>query len=105
MAGNPQNISIDMGRTTIYRIDLGGEWEKYVIRWRKENDKVELKVVYSDNYEEIRPGTVLTIDYKEFEECINKYRELRANKPQDEAVRDFIFYGECLAGNPNEFGE
>jgi len=97
MAGNPPNISIDAGRTTIFRIDLGGDWEKYIIQWRKRNNKVQLKVVHSDNYEEIRPGTVLSIDYKEFEECFNKYRELGANKPQDEAVRDFVFYGKCLA--------
>ena len=102
MAGNPQNISIDAGRTTICRIDLGGDcgdWERYVIRWRKQNDKVELKVIHSDNYEEIRPGTVLAVNYKEFEECTNKYRELGVNKPQDEAVRDFVFYGECRTGD------
>jgi len=94
---NPQNANISTGRTIICRTDLGGDWEKYVIQWRKRNNKVQLKVVHSDNYEEIRAGTILNVEYKEFEECVNKYRELGANKPQDEAVRDFVFYYECLA--------
>jgi len=93
------------GRTSITRSDsflsylmgLASEKdvEKYVISWKIKGEGVELKVVYSNNHDELRPGKTLRIRRNEFEECVNRYRGLGSKRPEDEAVRDFVIYGGC----------
>ncbi|MCI4408457.1 MAG: hypothetical protein JHC26_05150 [Thermofilum sp.] len=84
-------------KTVIVRFSLSDDWEKYVILWRRKDDVVEAKIKFSSNRECLEPGSEFEFDRKSFEECVSKYKELGKNKPEDEAVRDFVFYGKCLA--------